>query len=245
MNGFDSNGGFNVKMGKQAKVRMKVGADLWENVRAQDWKLNPSFAMQDLTPLGYEGKYEVPDQTTVELALTMLFRTDSKIHQRIISMFAPIVRRTTEDGEQTEQLISQANNALQLKARLFVDATHFYECEMTIKGVSQGVSVGNKMSFDVNASVRGLPKYVELETTVEATPGTASIGVAATQQLAANVVNPPSNYTLNWTSDTPAKATVDSTGLVTGITAGAAVITCEVLDWGVVVATDVVSITVS
>lgn len=244
MNGFDANGGFNVKMGKQAKIKVKVGADAYENLRAQDWKLNPSFAMQDLTPLGYDGKYETPDQVTVEGSMAMFLRTDSKIQQKLIQLFSDIYTRTSEEGG-TETLVAAANSALQMKARFFLDATHFYEADITIKGISQGVSVGNKMSFDVTFSVRGLPKYIELISTVALAPTTPSVDVGDTVQLTATVTNPPSGHTLNWVSSDLTKATVDSAGLVTGVAAGSADITCEVLDWGIVVASAVKTVTVS
>ncbi len=245
MNPFDANGGFNVKLGKQAKVRIKMGAENYEDVRAQDWKMNPSFSMQDLTPLGYNGKYEVPDQTSVDGSMTMFFRTDSKAQQKIIGLFADIYTRTSEEGG-TETLIAAANSSLTVKARLFVDATHFYEVNIAIKGVSKGVSVGNKMSFDVTFSVQGLPKYIELISTVTLSPALVSVAEDATAQITPALVNAPSNYTLSWVSSDPVTASVDQNGLVTGMAAGTATITCEVLDWGIVVAsaTKVVTVTV-
>jgi len=158
-------------------------------------------------------------------------------------MVANIETRTTEEGPGTP--VSVANSSLVVKARFFLDATHFYEAEIAIKGVSKGVSVGNKMSFDVTFSVRGVPKFVELVSSVALSPTTVTVAEDATAQITAAVTNPPSNYTLNWVSSAPLTATVDQNGLVTGVAAGSANITCEVLDWGVVVASASKAVTVT
>ncbi|NWB62367.1 phage tail tube protein [Pseudomonas sp. F1002] len=62
-------------------------------------------------------------------------------------------------------------------------------------------------------------------TGVTVAPGTASIAVAATRQLTATVAPAGANQAVTWTSATPSVATVNSSGLVTGVAAGTSVIT--------------------
>jgi len=64
-------------------------------------------------------------------------------------------------------------------------------------------------------------------------PATVALSVGATSQLTANVL--PANATnrnVTWTSSDSAIATVNSTGLVTGIRAGTAIITARTVDGG-------------
>lgn len=62
-------------------------------------------------------------------------------------------------------------------------------------------------------------------TGVTVAPGTASIAVAATRQLTATVAPGGANQAVTWSSATPSVATVNSSGLVTGVAAGTSVIT--------------------
>ena len=62
-------------------------------------------------------------------------------------------------------------------------------------------------------------------TSVSVAPTTASIAVAATRQLTASALPVEAAQTVTWSSATPGVATVSSTGLVTGVSAGSAVIT--------------------
>jgi hypothetical protein len=62
-------------------------------------------------------------------------------------------------------------------------------------------------------------------TSVSVTPPTATIAVAGTQQLAASVLPSGASQAVTWSSSAPSKATVSSTGLVTGVASGSATIT--------------------
>jgi hypothetical protein len=62
-------------------------------------------------------------------------------------------------------------------------------------------------------------------TSVSVTPGTASVAVGATRQLSASAAPSGAAQSVTWSSSAPNVATVSSTGLVTGIAAGTAVIT--------------------
>lgn len=66
---------------------------------------------------------------------------------------------------------------------------------------------------------------VKTPTVVTVTPASASIKVGETVTLTAAVTGDVANKTVNWTSADPAKATVDASGKVTGVSAGAATIT--------------------
>ncbi|MGO0684086.1 phage tail tube protein [Pseudomonas fulva] len=62
-------------------------------------------------------------------------------------------------------------------------------------------------------------------TSVAVTPGTASIAVGATRQLSASATPAQAGQNVTWSSSAPSVATVSSSGLVTGVSAGSAVIT--------------------
>jgi hypothetical protein len=62
-------------------------------------------------------------------------------------------------------------------------------------------------------------------TAVEVTPATASVEAGATTQLTATVSPAAASSAVTWTSSDITKATVDATGLVTGVAAGSATIT--------------------
>lgn len=91
--------------------------------------------------------------------------------------------------------------------------------------------------------------FVAAPTSIDATPATASITAAAgaghTQQItvtASNGINITPDCT--FVSATPAKATVNSTGLVTGVASGSSVITVT-FEYGNTDLTDTVTITVT
>ena len=70
-------------------------------------------------------------------------------------------------------------------------------------------------------------------TGVTVSPASATIGVAGTQQLTATVAPADaSNKSVTWTTSDATKATVNTTGLVTGTTAGSATITATTVDGG-------------
>ncbi|WP_288078312.1 phage tail tube protein [Pseudomonas sp.] len=62
---------------------------------------------------------------------------------------------------------------------------------------------------------------------VSVTPATASIAVAGTRQLTASALPAEAAQNVTWTSSAPAVATVNSSGLVTGVSAGTATITAR------------------
>lgn len=85
----------------------------------------------------------------------------------------------------------------------------------------------NNTWYDTNP---GTPVAV---TGVSVSPATATVNVGATQQLTATVA--PSNATntaVSWSSGNTSVATVSSTGLVTGVAGGSAVITVTTQDGG-------------
>lgn len=79
-------------------------------------------------------------------------------------------------------------------------------------------------------------------TSVSVSPTSASLGVGVTTQLTAMIL--PANATnksVTWTTSNAAFATVSSTGLVTGVTAGSATITATTVD-GVKTATCIITV---
>jgi poly(3-hydroxybutyrate) depolymerase/uncharacterized protein YjdB len=93
-----------------------------------------------------------------------------------------------------------------------------------VNGVVTGVSAGTaNIYYTVN--VNGCSKSVAAVVTVNALPsisGTLSVCVGDTVRLTGS---PTANATTPWTSATPSVATITSTGLVTGVSAGTSVIT--------------------
>lgn len=80
-------------------------------------------------------------------------------------------------------------------------------------------------------------------TGVTVTPAAASIAIAETEQLAAAVAPVGASQAVTWSSATPSVATVNSSGLVTGVSAGSAVITATSVADGT--NTDTATITVT
>ncbi|WP_423242216.1 Ig-like domain-containing protein [Serratia marcescens] len=80
-------------------------------------------------------------------------------------------------------------------------------------------------------------------TGVTVAPATASIAVGATQQLTATVAPADaSDKTGTWSSSATGKATVNQSGLVTGVSAGAATITFTTND-GAKTSTSAITVT--
>lgn len=80
-------------------------------------------------------------------------------------------------------------------------------------------------------------------TSVAVTPTTASIAVAATRQLTASALPAEAAQGVTWTSATPGVATVSSSGLVTGVSAGSAVITAKSVSDPTKTATSTITVT--
>jgi hypothetical protein len=80
------------------------------------------------------------------------------------------------------------------------------------------------IALALGATVMSCKKDVE---TVEVTPANLTLKVGQTSQLSATVTPEKAEYTLSWSSNTPAVAAVDGNGKVTAIAEGTAVITVE------------------
>lgn len=80
-------------------------------------------------------------------------------------------------------------------------------------------------------SILKLAAYPVQVENIELNFNTLSLGVGATQQLTAYITpDNATNKSVTWTSSDPTKATVSSTGLVTGLVAGTATITVTTVD---------------
>ncbi len=78
---------------------------------------------------------------------------------------------------------------------------------------------------------------------VSVTPTTASIAVSATRQLSASALPSGASQDVTWSSSAPSIATVNSTGLVTGVAAGSAVITATSVSDPTKTATSAITVT--
>lgn len=103
------------------------------------------------------------------------------------------------------------------------------------------VLIANEKDLDLQSRVAGSGIDIGVDeygstgiiavTGVSVSPTTASIAVGSTQQLTATIApSNASNQTKTWSSSNPAVATVNSSGLVTGIAAGSATITVTTQD---------------
>ena len=78
---------------------------------------------------------------------------------------------------------------------------------------------------------------------VSVTPATASIAVAATRQLTASALPSGAAQNVTWSSSAPSIATVSSSGLVTGVAEGSAVITATSVSDPTKTATSTITVT--
>lgn len=78
---------------------------------------------------------------------------------------------------------------------------------------------------------------------VSVTPSTASIAVAATRQLTASALPSGASQDVTWSSSAPSIATINSSGLVTGVAAGSAVITATSVSDPTKTATSAITVT--
>lgn len=80
-------------------------------------------------------------------------------------------------------------------------------------------------------------------TSLAVSPTTASIAVAGTRQLTATASPSGASQSVTWASATPSVATVNSSGLVTGVSAGTAVITATSVSDPTKTATSTITVT--
>ena len=78
---------------------------------------------------------------------------------------------------------------------------------------------------------------------VSVAPTTASIVVAATRQLTASALPVEAAQNVTWSSATPGVATVNSSGLVTAVSVGSAVITAKSVSDPTKTATSTITVT--
>lgn len=78
---------------------------------------------------------------------------------------------------------------------------------------------------------------------VSVTPTTASIAVSATRQLTASALPSGASQDVTWSSSAPSIATVNASGLVTGVAAGSAVITATSVSDPTKTATSAITVT--
>ena len=120
---------------------------------------------------------------------------------------------------------------------------------MIISSIGREASVGELVTSDIEFASTSSDFGIIVEDTpqppdsIAVSPATVSIAVAGTQQLTVTPTPGDASSAVTYTSSDPTKATVSSSGLVTGVAAGASTITItSVLDGGV---TDTVAVTVT
>src|SRR6266404_4696221 len=100
---------------------------------------------------------------------------------------------------------------------------------VAFRGNMSGNAVFGELSNVAAASTRAHAQHPPVVTTVTVSPASASVAVGATSGLQATVNDQNGNampgQTVTWSSNNTAAATVNSTGVVTGIAAGSATIT--------------------
>lgn len=102
--------------------------------------------------------------------------------------------------------------------------------EMEVNGDWPDGAATDVIEVELSVSARRTPPtitrapFVAVDS-VSIAPATVSIAVAATSQLTATALPSGASQAVTWSSSDPTKATVSSTGLVTGVAIGSAVIT--------------------
>jgi trimeric autotransporter adhesin len=120
-------------------------------------------------------------------------------------------------------------------AKIFWNTENSSIATVSSSGVVTGIAVGN---VRIAASSNGVSGFSAITVTppsvasVRVTPSSAAITVGGTVHMQAAALdaggNPLTGRTVTWTSDNEGVATVDNTGLVTGIAIGATTITATV-----------------
>lgn len=87
------------------------------------------------------------------------------------------------------------------------------------------------------------PSDFDEAVSVTVSPATQSVAAGSTTQLTAVVAPSGAHQAVVWSSSAPSKATVSSTGLVTGVAAGSATITATAVSDGSVVGTSAITVT--
>lgn len=192
------------------KVAMKIGSDSWSPAAGSGYVLKASGT-----------NYAVWDKIAAPVITSNLTFTDTV-------------------GVSSAYYITASNtptsfHATNLPAGLSIDTTTGIVSGASTNSGTYNVAISavnnagtNSQTLVITTNTATPPVIV---TGVSVSPTTASINTTATTQLTATVS--PSNATNNnvsWTSSNTAAATVSSTGLVTGISAGTATITATTAD---------------
>lgn len=142
---------------------------------------------------------------------------------------------------QTGELLVSCKQVL-ARIKAYLKAT-----SVTVSGTQLQLNfAGTAVNLNFNAITTFLnnPSANLPVTSLDMLPATATIAVAATQQLTTTVAPASAwNKSVTYTSSAPAVATVSATGLVTGVTSGTATITVRSVSNNAV--TDTAVITVS
>jgi uncharacterized protein YjdB len=130
---------------------------------------------------------------------------------------------------------------------IYPDLTFYYYA--IISSISREAPTSEMVTFSVEFQATSSDFGIIVEDTpqppdsIAVAPATVSIAVAGTQQLTVTPTPGDASSAVTYTSSDPTKATVSSSGLVTGVAAGTSTITItSVLDGGV---TDTVAVTVT
>ena len=200
------------------KVAMKIGSDNWTPGAGYILKASGT-------------NYAVWDKIATPVISSSLIFTDTV---NISSTYKIIASNTPT-----------SYHATSLPAGLSIDTTTgFISGASTVNGTyNVGIIAANSAGADTATLVITTNSASILVTGVSVTPPTASITTGATTQLTAMVApTTATNKNVTWSSSNTAIATVSSTGLVTGVTAGTTTITVTTADQGKT-ATSVITIT--
>ena len=118
----------------------------------------------------------------------------------------------------------------------------------SVTGAGEGTAIITAAAKD-GSNVKGtvtitVTKIRAKATSVAVAPSSPNVAVGLTQQLTATIAPADASQEVTWSSSNESKATVDATGLVTGIGMGTAVITAAAKDGSDVKGTVTVNITV-
>lgn len=165
---------------------------------------------------------------------------------QIVPQYGKTVVLETSDGQVTvtgiraNAILNRLNDSSRYWHFTQGDSEVYYNVDSASCGFCKVATLTyNSTLIDEVECEDGIPNCPVTAVTVN--PTTASVEVGKTVKLVATTT--PANYAVTWTSGTPANATVDQTGNVTGVKAGTSVITVADKATGEVKATATVTVT--
>ena len=187
-------------------------------------------------PLGYQAD----TMLSIDRVVAIVSEQTGDTNPKTIEITPTTVAIGIGDTQQYTAIVrNAAGGVLDLEPDVWVSSAPS-KATIDATGMATGVAAGTT-NITASLSLYGLTSNtavltvvdITVPTTIEVTPTSATINVAFTQQLTAVVKNGLGNVLVgfpidSWNSSDATKATVDGTGLVTGVAAGSTNVTAHI-----------------